>query len=366
MDYPKEHNSFFKRGGMKIRSFCKLSGVATKLEADVANVYVFMSAALGYLLASLGQTVSGLSLALYTGWQLSLVVCATIPILMCAGHRMGREIERQTALQIADFARASAVAEESLIAIRTVAAFGGEATQSERFEKELVSAKMGGIRSGVRIGAAWGGLNFFFSCLYALALWFGGHVLMSDPDSGFEPDHIVTVMIAMMVGSSGLSAFSGYAPVMARAIVSSKDLKQVIKSQTRVIEQPLYTPAVLPEKLHEVQSIEFRNVSFRYPTRPEVWVLQKFSFQVKRGQKIALAGESGGGKSTTIQLLERFYDPDAGAVLVNGVHLSQISVKAWRKLIGYVGQEPVLFANTAMNNIKAGDDSITDEAATRP
>ncbi|CAE7460723.1 Abcb5 [Symbiodinium sp. CCMP2592] len=343
------------------------AGMASKLEADVANVYVFMCTALGYLIASLGQTVAGFSLALYSGWQLSLVVCATIPLLVCAGHRMGREIEQQTSKQAADFARASAVAEESLMAIRTVAAFGGESVQSARFGKELLSAKEGGIRSGWRIGAAWGGLNFFYSCLYALALWFGGHVLMEK--KGFQADDIVIVMIAMMVGSSGLSAFSGYAPVMARAVVSFKAMKALMKSKStaqEAIEPPLYTERgsqAMPEEVCVIDKIEFRDVSFRYPTRPETWALENFSFRVEKGQKIAFAGESGSGKSTVLQLLERFYDPCAGEISVNGVPLKEIPVKAWRKQIGYVGQEPVLFASSAMRNIKAGDDSISDEAA---
>ncbi|CAE7361167.1 ABCB1, partial [Symbiodinium sp. KB8] len=226
---------------------------------------------------------------------------------------------------------------------------------------ELLSAKIGGIRSGVKIGGAWGGLNFFYSLLYGLALWFGGHVLLSDENSGFEPSHVVTVMIAMMVGVSGLSAFSGFAPMMAKAYVSAKAMKEVMTADARTIEQPLYTQEALPEALSTVDSVEFRNVSFRYPTRQDKWVLSNFNFRVLNGQKIAFAGESGCGKSTTIQLLERFYDPCGGEVLVNGINLSQIPVKAWRKLIGYVGQEPVLFATTVMKNLKAGDSSISDE-----
>ena len=337
------------------------AGVAARLETDIANVYMFMSTALGYLISSIGQFVAGLSLAFATGWQLSLVVCATIPILVFVGHRMGKAIEQQFYLQQADFARASAVAEESLMAIRTVAAFGAEKTESARFEKELLSAKLGGIRSGVKIGGAWGALNFFYSCLYGLSLWFGGHVLLSDKDAGFDPSDIVTVMIAMMVGVSGLSSFSGFAPMMAKAYVSAKAMKEVMTADARSIEQPLYTQQPLPEDLSSVVTLEFRNVSFKYPTRPDKLVLSNFNFRVLNGQKIAFAGESGCGKSTTIQLLERFYDPCAGEVLVNGRNLSQVPVKAWRKLIGYVGQEPVLFATSVMSNLKAGDQSISDE-----
>ncbi|CAE6964952.1 ABCB1 [Symbiodinium sp. CCMP2592] len=323
---------------------------------------MFMSTALGYLISSVGQFIAGLSLAFVTGWQLALVVCATIPILATLGHRMGREIEQGVFDQQANFARASSVAEESLMAIRTVAAFGAENAESARFEKELLSAKMGGIRSGVKIGAAWGGLNFFYSCLYGLALWFGGHILLSAENVDFEPSHVVTVMIAMMVGVSGLSSFSGFAPAMAKAYASAISMREVMSAaEARAIERPLYSKDALPEALSTVETLEFRNVSFRYPTRKERWVLSNFNFRVERGQKIAFVGESGCGKSTTIQLLERFYDPCAGEILVNGINLSQVPAKAWRKLIGYVGQEPVLFATSAMNNLKAGDDSISDE-----
>jgi len=247
--------------------------------------------------------------------------------MMCAGGRLGKEVEIQASEQQRDFARASTVAEEAMMAIRTVAAFGGEEAETARFEKELQSAKIGGIRSGTRIGAAWGGLNLFFACLYALSLWFGGHVLMADWH-GFEPGNIITVMIAMLVGVAGLSAFSGYAPMMAKAVVASKAMREVMKCKAHEIEPALYSESALPEAAEVFETLEFQNVSFRYPMRPEKLVLDNLSFQVQRGQKIAFAGESGCGKSTTIQLLERFYDPCSGAILVNGIPLCTIPVKS--------------------------------------
>jgi len=339
------------------------AGVAAKLEADISSVYIFMSTAMGYLVSSIGQFCAGMSLAFVAGWQLALIVCATIPVLMYAGSRMGKEVQEQTSKQQADFARASTVAEEAMMAIRTVAAFGAEATECARFEKELMSAKVGGIRSGVRIGAAWGSLNFFYSCLYAMSLFFGGHVLLADESMGFDPSNIITVMISMMVGVSGLSAFSGFAPMMAKAAVAAKAMRQVMNCKAHTIEPPLHDQSSLPAELEVIESIEFKNVTFRYPTRPEKLILDNLSFQVHRGQKVAFVGESGCGKSTTIQLMERFYDPCSGSVLVNGVPLSSVPVRAWRKLIGFVGQEPVLFATSAVKNIKGGDESITDEEA---
>ena len=167
------------------------AGVASKLESDSSNVYLFMSTVLGHLIVSLAQFATGLFLAVYEGWQLAFVVCATMPVLILAGHRMGKEVEYHTTIQQAKFARASAVAEESLMAIRSVAAFGGENMEAARFEKELSPAKVAGIRTGAKIGAAWGVLNFFYPGLYALALWYGGHVLMRKENAGFEASRIV-------------------------------------------------------------------------------------------------------------------------------------------------------------------------------
>jgi len=104
-------------------------------------------------------------------------------------------------------------------------------------------------------------------------------------------------------------------------------------------------------------------VCFRYPTRPDSTVLQELSLEIRKGQKVAFVGESGSGKSTTIQLIERFYDPSAGEIRINGVSLASLPVRAWRQQIGYVGQEPVLFAASVLENLKAGNPSMTDDEA---
>ena len=208
-------------------------------------------------------------------WQLSLVACAMAPLLIGAGHCMGKEIEAMYSQQVADFARASSVAEESILAIRTVAAFGGERLAQQRFGKELPAAKRGGVRSGVKIGFAWGGLNFAYaassaskrnkgcraregpwevrnghvSCLwcaesliYAVTLWLGGHLMLKARAVDSEQS-VVTVMIALVVGISGLSQFSGHSPTMARAISSAKNM-----SKARKHGKTMGKPSEMPRK----------------------------------------------------------------------------------------------------------------------
>ena len=113
-----------------------------------------------------------------------------------------------------------------------------------------------------------------------------------------------------------------------------------------------------PKKL--VGKIEFRNVTFTYPTRPGQKILDNFSAVFEPGKTTALVGASGSGKSTIIQLIERFYDPDFGDVVIDGRNLRQLNLKSLRQCIGYVGQEPVLFNMTIKENILYGNPNASD------
>eukprot|EP00913_Durusdinium_trenchii_P018726 g17596.t1 len=343
------------------------AGLAAKLEMDIAMVQIFMSAGLGFLIASLGQFVSGLVVAFLHGWQLTLIVCATLPFLICTGHGFAKQLERQATEQAKDFAKASTVAEESLMGVRTVAAFGTEEFQQRRFGAHLDTARRGGVRSGIRIGIFWGLQNFSFAVLYAVTLWFGGHVLIAGrmkdhQDAQVNGGDVIVVLIALITGMTGISTFSGYAPGLFKAVASAKSLKEMIRWKDRDIEPDHFWDEEASPSLADLQSIEFRSVVFNYPLQPEKVVLSKLSFFISKGQKVAFVGESGCGKSTTIQLILRFYDPKSGEIVINGTPLQRLPVRSWRRMLGYVGQHPVLFATSAMENIKAGED-ISDEEA---
>merc|ERR1719401_2026480 len=121
-----------------------------------------------------------------------------------------------------------------------------------------------------------------------------------------------------------------------------------------------------PQEAIEVGSIEFRDMSFSYPFRPEVRVLQSLSFKIQSGQSVGLVAPSGGGKSTIMALLQRFYDPQMGAVLIgqNATPLSEFSIRWWRKQVGFVGQEPILFDTTVRNNVFYGLEAGDEEKIT--
>ncbi len=108
-------------------------------------------------------------------------------------------------------------------------------------------------------------------------------------------------------------------------------------------------------------AISFQNVHFHYPTRPSENILDGFNLEIEAGKTVALVGASGGGKSTTVAMIERFYDPQQGSVSLDGINIKDINVHYLRSLIGYVGQEPTLFATTIAGNIKYGCPNATQE-----
>ncbi|CAE7241240.1 Abcb1 [Symbiodinium sp. CCMP2456] len=195
-----------------------------RLQSDVENVHFFMSMGLGYLISSVGQFVAGITVAMMHGPRLTLSVCAFLPLLFCAGRSMGQQLEQQMGRQQQDFAKAAAVAKESLMGIRTVAAFGGELRQQELFASQLMQARDGGIRAGVKIGMSWGVLNFIFASLYAVTLYVGGHGLLTGATSKQGGD-VVTVLISLITGMGGVNSFSGYLPTMTKALASAAALK---------------------------------------------------------------------------------------------------------------------------------------------
>ena len=195
-----------------------------RLQSDVETVHFFMSAGLGYLISSMGQFVSGVAVAMIHGPKLTLSVCAFLPVLFCAGQSMGKQMEENMTVQQRDFAKAAGVAEESLLGIRTVAAFGGEQREQARFAAQLTEARDGGVRAGVRIGLAWASLNFVFALLYAVTLYVGGHGLLAG-SSEKEGGDVVTVLISLITGMGGVNSFSGYLPILAKARASAAAMK---------------------------------------------------------------------------------------------------------------------------------------------
>ena len=181
-------------------------------------------------------------------------MCGFLPILFCVGRSMGQQMERNMDAQQKDFAKAAGVAEESLLGIRTVAAFAGEKREQNRFASQLMQARDGGINAGVKIGLAFGCFNFVFAMLYAVTLYVGGHGVLAGADNKNGGD-VVTVLIALITGMGGVNSFSGYLPTMAKAMSSATAMK------LRLISEWLSGLLQIVAKSHPANSPVFKRNS---------------------------------------------------------------------------------------------------------
>ncbi|KAL8183427.1 UNVERIFIED_CONTAM: Bile salt export pump, partial [Gekko kuhli] len=299
--------------------------------------------------------ICGFLLGFVSGWKLTLVIIAVSPLIGVGAGIIGLAVAKLTGRELKAYAKAGAIADEVLSSIRTVAAFGGERKEVERYDKNLVFAQNWGIRKGIIMGFFTGYIWFIIFMCYALAFWYGSKLVLEQQE--YSPGTLLQVFFGVLVGALNLGQASPCLEAFATGRGAATNIFETIDKEPTIdcMSESGY-------KLDKVRGeIEFHNVTFYYPSRPEVKILDKLSMAVKPGEMTAFVGPSGAGKSTTVQLIQRFYDPNEGMVTLDGHDIRSLNIQWLRSLIGIVEQEPVLFATTIAENIRYGRDDATME-----
>ncbi|KAL3656242.1 hypothetical protein V7S43_018896 [Phytophthora oleae] len=271
---------------------------------------------------------------------------ANFPLLFIGQAARGKHMKTAGGLSD-ELSGVGAQASEALSNIRTVASLGLEKSLSGKLSDLLEEPLVRGRHEAHVNGLALGFGSFVLFAAYALAFWYGGK-LVDDGDITFK--ELMRTLMTVMMSSQGIGmastflADSDHALKAGKVIVNLRDREVPIDS----FDETGLKPGTLEGK------IEFKNVTFRYPTRPEVTVLRNYNLTIEAGQTVAFCGPSGGGKSTGVSLIERFYDPIEGQVLLDGVDTRDLNLNWLRSQIGLVGQEPILFIGTIAENIAYG------------
>uniref|UniRef100_A0A673H438 Multidrug resistance protein 1-like n=1 Tax=Sinocyclocheilus rhinocerous TaxID=307959 RepID=A0A673H438_9TELE len=261
-----------------------------------------------------------------------------------------------TSKELSAYAKAGAVAEEILVAIRTVVAFNGQKKAVEKYEKNLIEAKNFGVKKAITTNVSMGLTQFIIFGTYALAFWYGTKLSVDEPEN-YSIGKVLTVFFSVMIGSFSLGQGAPNLESIAKARGAAYEVYKTID-----MPRPIDSSSNEGHKPDHVKGdIEFKNIHFSYPSRKDVKILQGMSLKIPHGKTIALVGASGCGKSTTIQLLQRFYDPDSGEVTLDGHDIRSLNVCWLRENMGIVSQEPVLFGTTIAENIRYGREDATDE-----
>ena len=310
--------------------------------------------------SKVGQAVGGVAtlflstgLALYYHWKLGLVTSIFTPILIISMLYQMRMMTKDSGVKSEAFQKSAKVAVESINNVRTVAGLRCEAYIQAEFDRALEAPSANLKRDAHIRGLLYGLANSFMFYAYAACFGYGGYLLVHEGsiDSAFT---IWKVAIAVLTGGMmvGMS-FSSIMDVQG-LFLAADQIFDVLDRKPAIDSNPA-TGLKLSSQLEG--NIGVTGGEFRYPTRPDVLVLNRINLAVKAGQKVALVGESGCGKSTIIQLIQRFYDLDGGSLKIEEQDIKQLNVPFVRSKLGIVSQEPVLFDRTIAENIKYGDNT---------
>lgn len=328
--------------------------VVGRMSGDTVLIQDAMGEKVGKFIQLVSTFIGGFVIAFIKGWLLTLVMMSSIPLMVIAGASMAVIITKMASRGQTAYAKAANVVEQTIGSIRTVASFTGEKQAITNYNKFLVSAYKSGVYEGTAAGFGLGMVMLVIFCSYALAIWFGSKMIR---EKGYNGGEVLNVIIAVLTGSMSLGQAS---PCMSAFAAGQAAAFKMFETIDRKPEIDAYdTRGKILEDIRG--DIELRNVYFTYPTRPDEHIFSGFSLSIPSGTTAALVGESGSGKSTVISLIERFYDPQAGEVLIDAINLKEFQLKWIRGKIGLVSQEPVLFASTIRENIAYGKEGATVE-----
>ncbi|XP_048341989.1 bile salt export pump isoform X2 [Sphaerodactylus townsendi] len=331
----------------------------TRISDDVNKINDAIADQVAIFIQRFTTFICGFLLGFVSGWKLTLVIIAVSPLIGIGAGIIGLAVAKLTGRELKAYAKAGAVADEVLSSIRTVAAFGGEQKEVERYDRNLIYAQTWGIRKGIIMGFFTGYVFFIIFMCYALAFWYGSKLVLEQEE--YSPGTLLQVFFGVLVGALNLGQASPCLEAFATGRGAATNIFETIDKEPTIdcMSESGY-------KLDKVRGeIEFHNVTFYYPSRPEVKILDKLSMIIKPGETTAFVGPSGAGKSTTVQLIQRFYDPNKGMVTLDGHDIRSLNIQWLRSLIGIVEQEPVLFATTIAENIRYGrDDATMDDIIT--
>lgn len=330
--------------------------VVGRMSGDTVLIQDAMGEKVGKFIQLVSTFVGGFVIAFIKGWLLTLVMLTMIPLLVTAGGIMSLILSKAASRGQSAYAKAANVVEQTIGSIRTVASFTGEKRAIAVYSKFLVDAYKSGVHEGLAAGLGLGTVMLIIFGGYALAIWYGAKLIASHK-KGYDGGTVINVIMAVLTGSMSLGQASPSISAFAAGKAAAYKMFETIERKPEI--NSFDTKG---KKLDEIRGdIELRDVYFSYPARPDEQIFNGFSLSIPSGTTAALVGQSGSGKSTVISLIERFYDPHAGEVLIDGINLKEFQLKWIRSKIGLVSQEPVLFACSIKENIAYGKEGTTLE-----
>jgi ATP-binding cassette subfamily B protein len=335
--------------------------VLSRITTDTTLILSLIGSSVSVALRNILTLLGGLALLLLTSAKLTGLVLLIVPAVVVPIVILGRKL-RALSRETQDWiANSSGTASEALMSVQTVQAFTHEGQTRDAFA-EVTEKSYGAAKTRIWVRSLMTVIVIFLTFTGIVGvMWIGAR----DVRAGvMTPGELVQFVIYAVLVAGAVGALSEIWGELQRAAGATERLVELLGTDDPVVDPT--TPTALPRPVRG--EIVFDDVTFRYPARPEVSALRGVSLTVRPGETVALVGPSGAGKTTILQLLMRFYDPQSGAVRIDGIDLRDMARGDFRRAIALVPQDPVIFATSARENIRFGRPDATDaevEAAAR-
>jgi ATP-binding cassette, subfamily B, bacterial len=328
--------------------------IVSRLTADTTQIKSAVGATASVALRNLILCLGGIVMMIATSPKLSSIVLIAIPLIVLPLVAFGRSVRKRSRAAQDMLANASAFANETIAATRTVQAFNGEDAAGARYGGAVENAYEA-ARSAIRSRSMLTGfaITLIFGSVVAV-LWVGAHNVL---DGTMSAGTLGQFLLYSVIAAGSLGALSEVWGELSQAAGAADRLGELL-SEVSPISSPR-DPLLLPEPAQG--KVEFSNVHFSYPSRPGKSALHGLSLSVRPGETVAIVGPSGAGKSTVFSLVLRFYDPQQGAVTIDGIDIRKVSPEALRERIAIVPQDVTIFVATIHDNIAFGRPGATRE-----
>ena len=330
---------------------------ATKVQVQLEQIELGVGEKFGTIVECIATFVAGLIIAFFASWKLTLIILCVAPFLAISIIYMVSSMRKFIFLSRKAYETAGGVAEEVLYNIKTVVSFGHFDFEKQRFGHYIDLVHRLDTQAGCKIAIASAGLNFFYFMSYFAAIIYARTLLTKD-DNDIKPGDVMTVCFSTTMAVASFGMMAPNINIIQEACIAASDYFTLLERKEQIdTSQSTYKPPRDSVK----GRIEFKNIQFTYPSdENKRKILDDLNLVFEPGQKVALVGESGCGKSTTVNLIERLYEPTEGEVLLDGVNINKYDLHYLRSLIGYVQQEPVLFNSPIRDNIIFGRQELIE------